>query len=249
VIILNYAGDAASGFKASCFRRFYRTGLRERHLVLPHRRRSNLERRFLYWGPRDGKLRQCKKSVRLKLYYIVNTIAKLLKDTKIETSLETNDIMRFYSTHLRHCAIRKRVASSISDEVIGVFNWSNPSSRITALRWIQPLNEMSTRIFMEVKNNRHVSLKTSTPSVSRLSSNVWDPRRLISLLASTACYRDSFTFTLEQTDWWKMYIIACCDRKEAYIGQWGGQFYIRCEQILWNVKYNTQWSEYTTYIK
>jgi hypothetical protein len=32
-----------------------------------------------------------------------------------------------------------------SDEVIGFFNWPNPSSRIMALGSTQPLTEMSTR--------------------------------------------------------------------------------------------------------
>jgi hypothetical protein len=31
------------------------------------------------------------------------------------------------------------------DEVIGLFNWPNPSSRIMVLRSAQPLKEMSTR--------------------------------------------------------------------------------------------------------
>jgi hypothetical protein len=38
-----------------------------------------------------------------------------------------------------------KVAGSIPDEVIGFFNWSNPSSRTMALGLTQPLTEMSTR--------------------------------------------------------------------------------------------------------
>jgi hypothetical protein len=38
-----------------------------------------------------------------------------------------------------------KVAGSIPDEVIGFFNWANPSSRIMTLRSTQPLAEMSTR--------------------------------------------------------------------------------------------------------
>jgi hypothetical protein len=34
---------------------------------------------------------------------------------------------------------------SILDEVIGFFNWPNPSSRTMALESTQPLTEMSTR--------------------------------------------------------------------------------------------------------
>jgi hypothetical protein len=41
--------------------------------------------------------------------------------------------------------------NSIPDEVIGFFNWSNPSSRTVVLGSTQPLTEMSTRIFPEAK--------------------------------------------------------------------------------------------------
>jgi hypothetical protein len=37
------------------------------------------------------------------------------------------------------------VAGSIPNEVIGFFNWRNPSSRTTSLGSTQPLTEMSTR--------------------------------------------------------------------------------------------------------
>jgi hypothetical protein len=39
-----------------------------------------------------------------------------------------------------------------------------------------------------------VRLTTSPPSVSWLSKKWWDPRRLTTLWASTAYYKDSFTF-------------------------------------------------------
>jgi hypothetical protein len=43
------------------------------------------------------------------------------------------------------CATSRIVAGSIPDEVIGFFNWPNPSSRTVALESTQPLTEMSTR--------------------------------------------------------------------------------------------------------
>jgi hypothetical protein len=46
---------------------------------------------------------------------------------------------------LRHCATSREIAGSIPDEVIGFFNWPNPSSRTMALGSTQPLKEMSTR--------------------------------------------------------------------------------------------------------
>jgi hypothetical protein len=45
---------------------------------------------------------------------------------------------------LRHATSRK-VAGLIPDEIIGFFNWPNPSSRTMALGSTQPLTEMSTK--------------------------------------------------------------------------------------------------------
>jgi hypothetical protein len=50
-----------------------------------------------------------------------------------------------YRSWLRQYATSQNVAGSISDEVIGFFNWPNPSSRTMALGSTQPLTEMSTR--------------------------------------------------------------------------------------------------------
>jgi hypothetical protein len=48
---------------------------------------------------------------------------------------------------LRHYATSRKVAGLIPDEIIGFFNWPNPSSRTVALGSTQPLAEMSTRNF------------------------------------------------------------------------------------------------------
>jgi hypothetical protein len=50
-----------------------------------------------------------------------------------------------YSSWLRHYATGREVTGSIPDEVIGFFNWSNPSNRTMALGSTQPLTEMSTK--------------------------------------------------------------------------------------------------------
>jgi hypothetical protein len=46
---------------------------------------------------------------------------------------------------LRHYCTSLKVAGSISDEVIKVFIWPNPSCRLMALKSAQPLTEMSKR--------------------------------------------------------------------------------------------------------
>jgi hypothetical protein len=45
---------------------------------------------------------------------------------------------------LRHYATSRKVSRSIPDEIIGFFNWPNPSSRTMALGSTQPLTEKST---------------------------------------------------------------------------------------------------------
>jgi hypothetical protein len=52
---------------------------------------------------------------------------------------------------LRHYATSRKVAGSIPDEVIGFFNWPNPSSRTMALGSTQTLTEKSTRNLPEGK--------------------------------------------------------------------------------------------------
>jgi len=46
---------------------------------------------------------------------------------------------------LRHCSTSRKVAGSITDGLIGIFYWHNPSGRTMTLGLTQPLTEVSTR--------------------------------------------------------------------------------------------------------
>jgi hypothetical protein len=84
--------------------------------------------------------------------------------------------------------INLKVMGSIPDEVIGFFNWPKPSSRTMALGLTQPLTEMSTRNLPGAKGRPVRKADNFTaicePMGALMSHNP---------LASTACYRDSFT--------------------------------------------------------
>jgi hypothetical protein len=69
----------------------------------------------------------------------------------------------------------------VPDEV-DFFNLPNPSSRTMALGSTQPVTEMSTGIFLGVKNGRRVGLTTLPPCLK-----MWEPQPLANLRASMAC--------------------------------------------------------------
>jgi hypothetical protein len=65
-----------------------------------------------------------------------------------------------------------------------------------ALGSTQPLTEMSTVNFLGGKGQPARGADNLTAMCEPIVWKMWEPRRLTALWASTACYRDRFTFTL-----------------------------------------------------
>jgi hypothetical protein len=60
----------------------------------------------------------------------------------------------------------------------------------------QPLTEMSTRNLPGVKGLQACEADNLTAMYEPIIKKMWEPRRLTTLWASTACYRDIFTLFL-----------------------------------------------------
>jgi hypothetical protein len=90
-------------------------------------------------------------------------------------------------------ATSRKVAGSIPDEFVEFFNWPNFSSHTVALGSTQPLTEMSTRILPGSKGRPARKVDNFTAISGPIVYKMWVPRRLTTLWASTASYRDSFT--------------------------------------------------------
>jgi hypothetical protein len=76
---------------------------------------------------------------------------------------------------------------------------SNPSSRIMALQSTQPLTEMNTRNVSGGKGRPARKVDNLTAICEPTLWKMWEPRRLTTPWASTACHRDTFTFTMNQS--------------------------------------------------
>jgi hypothetical protein len=63
-----------------------------------------------------------------------------------------------------------------------------------ALGSIQPLTEMSTRNLPGGKGQPASKAHNLTVICERIAQNIWESRPLTTPWASTACYRDNFTF-------------------------------------------------------
>jgi hypothetical protein len=66
-----------------------------------------------------------------------------------------------------------------------------------ALGWTKPLKEMSTMDIPGGKGRPARKTDNLTVICEPIVYKMWEPRRFTTLWASTACYRDSFTFTMD----------------------------------------------------
>jgi hypothetical protein len=89
-----------------------------------------------------------------------------------------------------------KVVASIPDEVIRFFNLPNISNRTVTLGSTQPLTEMTTREVSGGKGRPAHKADNLTAICEPIVKKMWEPRRLTALWATTACYRDSFTFII-----------------------------------------------------
>jgi hypothetical protein len=81
----------------------------------------------------------------------------------------------------------RKVTGSNPDEVIGLLNLPNPSSRTISLVSTQPLTEMSTRNLPWAKVQAACKADNFTAICEPIVQKMWEPRRLTTLWASTAC--------------------------------------------------------------
>jgi hypothetical protein len=103
-----------------------------------------------------------------------------------------NGGMQLHSS-LRHYATSRKVAGLIPDDVIGFFNWPNPSSRTMALGSTQPVTEKSTRNIPGGKGRPAGKADNLTAICEPTLYKKWEPRHLKTLWASTAHYKYNFT--------------------------------------------------------
>jgi hypothetical protein len=76
---------------------------------------------------------------------------------------------------LRHCATNRKAEGSVSNGVIGIFHWHNPSGRTVALWSTQPLIDMSTGNVSCGKGCLCVRLAT-LPSSCSDCLKIWEPQ-------------------------------------------------------------------------
>jgi hypothetical protein len=119
------------------------------------------------------------------------------------------------SSYKRHYATSRKVASSIPDEVIGFFSlYLNLAAALLPWDWFSLWQKWVPGIFLAGKAWPPRKRDNLTAICEPVVQKMWDPWRLTTLLASTACYRGSFIFYLYQNhmEFWItciMYMYTC----------------------------------------
>jgi hypothetical protein len=90
----------------------------------------------------------------------------------------------------------RKVAGSISDGVIFIFHWPNPSDPTLALVATQPLTEMSTRIVSWGGKGGRCSQLTTLPPSWADCFETWESQPPGTLRDCPGLYRDCFTFLI-----------------------------------------------------
>ena len=92
-----------------------------------------------------------------------------------------------------YCATRREVAGSIHDYITGIIHWHNPSRRIMAPRWSQPVAENSTGNISWGCRRQCEGLTTLLPSCADCLE-MWELQLAGALRACPGLSCDSFTF-------------------------------------------------------
>jgi hypothetical protein len=90
-----------------------------------------------------------------------------------------------------HYATSRKFAGSIPDEVIGFFNWPNPSSHTTAAGVDSASNGNEYRESAGGKGRPARKIDNLAAICEPIVYKMWEPGLLTPLWASTACYRHS----------------------------------------------------------
>jgi len=118
------------------------------------------------------------------------TLTKLTQSVHYKHSHYFSQTFHCWGTRWRsllmHCATSRKVAGSITDGVIGIFHWHNPSGHTVALELTQLLTEMSTRDISWGKGGRCVQLTTLPPSCADCLQ-IWEPQLPGTLGACPGC--------------------------------------------------------------
>jgi hypothetical protein len=106
---------------------------------------------------------------------------------------------------LRHYDTNRKHTGSIPDEIIGYFNWPNPSSRTVAMGSTQPLTEMIARNLPGDKGRPERKADNLTAICELTVYKNVEASTPRNLWASTAYYKNRFFPFIIIISWVKIY--------------------------------------------